>query len=76
MPKTASATTGFWSLSGSVGGAPCAQESPRFRMNDDREVRCYALATDAFISKPETPAELKRLWYAFRDVEDGCTYTA
>jgi soluble lytic murein transglycosylase len=45
-------------------------------MNDDREVRCYALATDAFIAKPETAAELKRLWYAFRDVEDGCTYTA
>lgn len=56
--------------------ATFAQEYPRFRMNDDREVRCYALATDAFISKPETPAELKRLWYAFRDTEDGCTYTA
>jgi soluble lytic murein transglycosylase len=53
-----------------------AQEYPRFRMNDDREVRCYALATDALLSKPETPAELKRLWYAFRDTEDGCTYTA
>ena len=53
-----------------------AQEYPRFRMNDDREVRCYALATEALLSKPETPAELKRLWYAFRDTEDGCTYTA
>ena len=53
-----------------------AQEYPRFRMNDDREVRCYALSTDAFLSKPETAAELKRLWYAFRDTEDGCTYNA
>ena len=53
-----------------------AQEYPRFRMNDDREVRCYALASDALIAKPETAAELKRLWYAFRDTEDGCTYTA
>ena len=53
-----------------------AQEYPRFRMNDDREVRCYALSTDAFLSKPETAAELKRLWYAFRDTEDGCNYTA
>jgi soluble lytic murein transglycosylase len=52
------------------------QEYPRFRMNDDREVRCYALSTDAFLSKPETAAELKRLWYAFRDTEDGCTYNA
>ena len=53
-----------------------AKEYPRFRMNDDREVRCYALSTDAFIQKPETTAELKRLWYAFRDTEDGCTYAA
>ena len=52
------------------------QEYPRFRMNDDREVRCYVLSTDAFLSKPETAAELKRLWYAFRDTEDGCTYNA
>jgi len=56
--------------------ADFAKEYPRFRMNDDREVRCYALSTEAFISKPETAAELKRLWYAFRDTEDGCTYTA
>ncbi len=53
-----------------------AKAYPRFRMNDDREVRCYALSTDAFLSKPETAAELKRLWYALRDTEDGCTYTA
>ena len=56
--------------------ATFTQEYPRFRMNDDREVRCYALSTDAFLSKPETAAELKRLWYAFRDTEDGCTYNA
>lgn len=56
--------------------ATFSQEYPRYRMNDDREVRCYALATDALISKPDTAAELKRLWYAFKDTEDGCTYTA
>jgi soluble lytic murein transglycosylase len=53
-----------------------AKEYPQFRMNDDREVRCYALSTDALLQKPETPAELKRLWNAFRDTEDGCTLTA
>jgi soluble lytic murein transglycosylase len=56
--------------------ADFAKEYSLFRMNDDREVRCYALSTDAFLSKPETAAELKRLWYTFRDTEDGCTYTA
>ena len=53
-----------------------AQEYPRFRMNDDREVRCYALGTDAQLSKPETPAELKKLWYALRESDDGCTTVA
>jgi soluble lytic murein transglycosylase len=53
-----------------------AQEYPRFRMNDDREVRCYALGTEAQLSKPETPAELKKLWYALRESDDGCTTVA
>ena len=53
-----------------------AQEYPRYRMNDDREVRCYALGTDAQLSKPETPAELKKLWYALRESDDGCTTVA
>lgn len=53
-----------------------AQEYPRYRMNDDREVRCYALGTEAQLSKPETPTELKKLWYALRDSDDGCTTVA
>ena len=56
--------------------AAFAQEYPRYRMNDDREVRCYALGTDALFSKPETPAELKKLWYALRETDDGCTTVA
>jgi len=56
--------------------ATFAQEYPRFRMNDDREVRCYALANSASLQKPETVSELKRLWYSLRETEDGCTYTA
>ncbi len=53
-----------------------AQEYPRYRMNDDKEVRCYALGTDAQLSKPETPAELKKLWYALKESDDGCTTVA
>jgi soluble lytic murein transglycosylase len=56
--------------------ATLAQEYPRYRMNDDKEVRCYALGTDAQISKPETPAELKKLWYALKESDDGCTTVA
>ncbi len=53
-----------------------AQEYPRYRMNDDREVRCYALGTEANLQKPDTPAELKKLWYTLKDSEDGCTTVA
>ena len=51
-------------------------EYPRYRMRDDREVRCYALATEAMNSKADVADEAKRLWYAQRETDDGCTYVA
>ena len=53
-----------------------AAEYPHYRMRDDREVRCYALATDAILSKANVVEEAKRLWYSLREAEDGCTYVA
>jgi soluble lytic murein transglycosylase len=51
-------------------------EYPRYRMRDDRELRCYALATEAMNSKADVADEAKRLWYSLRDADDGCTYVA
>ena len=51
-------------------------EYPSYRMRDDREVRCYALATEAMNSKANVAEEAKRLWYALREADDGCTYVA
>ena len=51
-------------------------EYPRYRMRDDRELRCYALATEAMNSKADVAEEAKRLWYALREADDGCTYVA
>jgi soluble lytic murein transglycosylase len=51
-------------------------EYPRYRMRDDKEVRCYALATEAMNSKANVAEEAKRHWYALRDADDGCTYVA
>jgi soluble lytic murein transglycosylase len=53
-----------------------AVEFPRYRMQDDREVRCYALAADAVLSKKDVTTEALRLWYAQRDADDGCTWLA
>jgi soluble lytic murein transglycosylase len=51
-------------------------EYPHYRMRDDREVRCYALVTEAINSKANVAEEAKRLWYSLREAEDGCTYVA
>ena len=56
-----------------------AAEYPKYRMNDDKEVRCYALlvehlknpAVDARLS-----AEVRKNWYAQQGADDGCTAAA
>jgi soluble lytic murein transglycosylase len=57
-----------------------AQEYPKYRMRDDREVRCYALFTetlrDGANTAPAVAEEVRRLWLAQREADDGCTITA
>jgi soluble lytic murein transglycosylase len=52
-----------------------AVEYPRFRMNDDREVRCYALLLDHQAGK-EVKDEALSTWLAQRDADDGCALMA
>ncbi|MBX3656072.1 MAG: lytic transglycosylase domain-containing protein [Ramlibacter sp.] len=55
-------------------------EYPRFRMNDDREVRCYALLVQHLaLGAAEPPSladEVRRNWFSLRDTDDGCTLAA
>ncbi len=51
-------------------------EYPAFRMNDDREVRCYALLTDFTTSGTDVAAQVEKLWLAQRDADDGCALAA
>jgi soluble lytic murein transglycosylase len=56
-----------------------AQEYPKYRMNDDREVRCYALLVQSMRDGNAVPAaseEVRRLWLAQREADDGCTLAA
>ena len=55
-----------------------ASQHPQYRMSDDREVRCYALAIDLVEGRATATAaqELRSNWYALRDVDDGCTHAA
>ena len=56
-----------------------AAEYPKYRMNDDREVRCYALLVD-HLKNPALDArlsdEVRKNWYAQRDADDGCNAAA
>jgi soluble lytic murein transglycosylase len=53
-----------------------AAEHPRYRMQDDREVRCYALAVEHIRTGADSSAEVRRLWHSLRDADDGCTVAA
>lgn len=59
-----------------------ALEHPQYRMGDDRDVRCYAMALE--LARPGADAaltarladEVRRNWYAQRDADDGCRVAA
>ena len=51
-------------------------EYPSFRMNDDREVRCYALLTDFNATGADVAAQVADLWLQQRDADDGCAHAA
>jgi soluble lytic murein transglycosylase len=61
-----------------------AEHYPKYRMNDDKEVRCYAIAADLEQGDKKltqlTPelmaAEVRKNWWALRDADDGCNLAA
>ncbi|MBL0729795.1 lytic transglycosylase domain-containing protein [Piscinibacter sp. HJYY11] len=52
-----------------------AADYPRFRMNDDREVTCYALLADHLDGKDVRSAG-RAAWFAQREGDDGCNLLA
>ena len=67
-----------------------AAEYPNYRMNDDKEVRCYALLVEHLstatagaatpnatsVNDPRIAEEVKKNWLAQREADDGCTAAA
>jgi len=57
-----------------------AAEHPKFRMGDDRDVRCYAWLIEHVKSGPDASGALadnvKKTWYAQRDADGGCRAAA
>jgi soluble lytic murein transglycosylase len=52
-----------------------ATDYPRFRMNDDREVACYALLTQ-HLSGNDVRDAAREAWFAQRDADEGCALLA
>jgi soluble lytic murein transglycosylase len=48
---------------------------PRFRMNDDPQVTCYAITAEHLEGKPVRERALEA-WLAQRDADDGCQHMA
>ena len=64
--KTGCATTGCSSSASAATGATSRIDFPRFRMNDDREVSCYALLTEHLDGKDVRDAGARGLARAAR----------
>ena len=52
-----------------------AADYPSFRMNDDREVSCYALMLDQAAGKDVRDAA-RSMWFAQKEADDGCALMA
>ncbi len=52
-----------------------SRDLPRFRMNDDREVTCYALLTQHLAGQNVRDAA-RAAWYAQRELDEGCNLLA
>jgi len=52
-----------------------ANDFPRFRMNDDREVTCYSLLTNHLAGKDVADAS-RVAWLGQRDADEGCALMA
>jgi len=48
----------------------------QFRMNDDRDVRCYTLAMENSLAHVNMADEVKSLWYVQKAPSDGCRLAA
>ncbi len=50
-------------------------EYPRFKLNDDREVSCYALLT-RHLDGEDVRQDARKAWLAQRDADEGCALLA
>ena len=52
------------------------QEYPKYRMGDDKSVRCYALLAEHLSSGADVNVQVKDLWLGLRDADTACAAAA
>ncbi len=52
------------------------REYPRYRMGDDRSVRCYALLAEHLASGQDNTAQVKDTWLPVKEADEGCAAAA
>ncbi len=52
------------------------REHPKYRMNDDRSVRCYALLADHLTHGTSIRASVADTWLSLKEADEGCARAA
>ena len=52
------------------------REYPKYRMGDDKSVRCYGLLTDHLASGADVKAAVLQNWFSLKDTDEGCAAAA
>lgn len=52
------------------------REHPKFRMNDDRSVRCYSLLADHLSGGTNVNEQVRATWLSLKDADEGCASAA
>ena len=52
------------------------REFALYRMNDDKSVRCYALLADHLATGVDNTAQVKDIWLAQKEADEGCASAA
>ena len=52
------------------------REYPRYRMGDDKSVRCYGLLTEHLANAADVNAAVTQTWQSQRDADEGCAAAA
>lgn len=52
------------------------REYPKYRMNDDKSVRCYALLAEHLSAGTDVNAAVAETWYSLKDGDEGCAAAA